>query len=509
MAKKTQTESFTITRKMLTSLSKEKIIDKKFNTGNRIYNRIIKYCKKAAEALYADRWYQQCISSYKKALSKGSEKSADEWYREILSLMEIYGLDKQSVEAYADEGRRRSCQKALNSHIVQKLSYNVFASVKKAVFRNTKIHYRKYRQTCSLEGKNNKTGIIYREKEDIVDAFGLKFRLARIRKKDSYLMEAMRHRVKYCRVVRKSVNGKYVYFLQLICEGSAPAKLIPGKCMTGIDEGISTCAYVSDSKAGFFVLADGVERYEKEITKWTAIYGRRRRFANPDCYNEDGTIKKGAKFKNHTKGMEKALMKLKSSFRKKTTYVKNKHGYDTNRLIEESGLIIKEPMNYSSYAKRSKKKAERKTTSVTMKKSSGEFIQVFKFKKKKRFGKSVNRRSPGLFNSMLELKAKKYGIPVINVNIRKYKASQYDHVLGEYIKPSLSERVKKVGGKRVQRDLYSAFLLWNMQDEKTISQEKCRDSFPWFLKKQAYVVNKLLRSGEKTRNFGIREFVNC
>ena len=319
----------------------------------------------------------------------------------------------------------------------------------------------------------------------------------------------MRHRVKYCRIVRKAINGRYVYFLQLICEGSAPVKLIPGKCMTGIDEGISTCAYVSDSKAEFFVLADGMERYEKEIAKWNAIYDRRRRLANPGCYKEDGTIKKGAKFKNHTKGMEKALMKLKSAYRKKTAYVKNKHGYDTNRIIEESGLIIKEPMNYSSYAKRSKRKAERKTTPVTMKKRSGEVIRVFKFKKKKRFGKSVNRRSPGLFNSMLELKAKKYGIPVVNVNIRKYKASQYDHVIGEYIKPSLSERVKKVGGKRVQRDLYSAFLLWNIQDEKTISQEKCRDSFLWFLKKQAYVVDKFRQFGEKTGNFGIREFVNC
>ena len=42
-----------------------------------------------------------------------------------------------------------------------------------------------------------------------------------------------------------------------------------------------------------------------------------------------------------------------------------------------------------------------------------------------------------------------------------------NHDTGEYIKPTLNERFKTVEGCKVQRDLYSAFLIYHTDDTLT------------------------------------------
>lgn len=44
------------------------------------------------------------------------------------------------------------------------------------------------------------------------------------------------------------------------------------------------------------------------------------------------------------------------------------------------------------------------------------------------------------------------------------KASQYNHTTGEYSKKQLSDRWNDIEGLRIQRDLYSAFLIGNTKD---------------------------------------------
>lgn len=48
---------------------------------------------------------------------------------------------------------------------------------------------------------------------------------------------------------------------------------------------------------------------------------------------------------------------------------------------------------------------------------------------------------------------------VYKVQTKDFKASQYDHVEDNYKKAELKDRSKYVGGYKVQRDLYSAYLL--------------------------------------------------
>lgn len=113
-------------------------------------------------------------------------------------------------------------------------------------------------------------------------------------------------------------------------------------------------------------------------------------------------------------------------------------------------------MEFSALAKRSKK--TNVCTNRYRKKKDGSVKIVRKYKRKKRFGKSVNDRSPALFQTRLKQKCVQYGLAYMETDKWKYRASQYDHDLDAYIKVELSRRFKTVAGQVVQRDLYSAFL---------------------------------------------------
>ena len=61
--------------------------------------------------------------------------------------------------------------------------------------------------------------------------------------------------------------------------------------------------------------------------------------------------------------------------------------------------------------------------------------------------------------SIIERKASFYGGEVRYIDTAKFRASQYCHDIGKYVKVPLSQRSKQIAGIAVQRDLYSAFLI--------------------------------------------------
>ena len=502
--KKKSTPSFIVTRQ-IRDIKDAFFIEHKLDIANSIYNKTLTHFKKHMDDLYHDMWYQKCYTRMKK---ESDEEKKKEWVSEIAECVALYGLTEYDIHSYLTKLRNTSFRNALNSAIMQKLGSSLYASVKKAVYHQTRLHYRKYKQTVSLSGKQNTTGIVYKMKEDAVSFMGHTYSLKPIREKDYWLQEAMTHRVKYCCIVKKHIHGKAKYFLQLVMEGLSPKKFQKGTGNCGLDEGTSTIAYSSDKENGFYVLAEGIEKYEKDIKKYNVMYDRRRRLANPQCYEKNGTIKKGSRFTNQTKGMQKALFLLKSAYQKKKTFIRNKHGYLANKIIQQCDCIIKEPMNFKALARRAKGSSKKQDKLSLIKNKSGKKKLVRKWKRKKRFGKSIQRRSPGLFNSILEQKCSQYDILLVDVDIKKYRASQYDHSRNVYIKSGLTERSKKIGGHRVQRDMYSAFLLKNIKDITSPDRKKCMIDFRNFLKKQGKVVNSMRKKGDKTGNFGLQYFIS-
>ena len=120
----------------------------------------------------------------------------------------------------------------------------------------------------------------------------------------------------------------------------------------------------------------------------------------------------------------KLRRRLKALYRKKAAYIRCLHNNLANRIIRHGIDILAEKMNYKALQKRSKK-TERQEKTSTVKKKDGTTLEIKKYKKKKRYGSSLNNRAPSSFLSILERKCNQYGGHLQYVNTQKMRASRY------------------------------------------------------------------------------------
>ena len=298
----------------------------------------------------------------------------------------------------------------------------------------------------------------------------------KIRQTDLYAQEALTSNVKYCRILRKIVRGKTKFYVQLVLEGTPPPKRKkegsfkhkPVKGRVGLDIGTSSLAVVSNKKCLLTELAAGLENYDKEKRRLQRQLDRSKRANNPNNYNEDGTIKKGIRLEwIRSKRYMKTLFKLKEIERKRVVYRKQRHEQLANEILSLGNDIYIETMNFKALQKRSTK------TEISEK--------TGKFKRKKRFGKSIGNHAPSAFVDILKRKLAYQGKELHQVNTQTFKASQFNHVTGEYTKKELNDRWNVIKNEFIQRDLYSAFLLMNSQEDlKQADIKKCQRNYKKF-----------------------------
>jgi hypothetical protein len=211
---------------------------------------------------------------------------------------------------------------------------------------------------------------------------------------------------------------------------------------------------------------------------------------NPQYYNEDGTIKKGKKNWKYSKRYKKLLKKYRELSRKAAI---NRHlaiNEEVNHIRSLADTCVTEPKNAKKLQKRAK------TTTVN---SKG------KINRKKRFGKSIQNRCPGYLQEQLKKKFLSTGGNYIEVP-NEYRASQYDHTNDKYIKKKLSQRMYDLSDKTtVQRDMYSSFLLYNINlADKTIDKKACKSNFASFYSKEQALIEWIKIHRIKVMNSGIK-----
>ena len=516
---KANTPSFVVERKMYLKQSDYCFLEKIMNVCNKMYNTGVKHYLTVLNTFHSDARFLSAFNSIKELLDKRNSISDNKelnaelklYYKSIDDLIKEYGLKEKDIHQYFCQLKNRSYQNCLSIDIIQKLGSELYQAIEDCIYSLKKtIHYRKRGQTTTISGKKNGSGIKYDPATDTV-YFDLHFKrkatLKTIRQKDVYLKEAMLNKVKYCRIVRKPFGKQYRYFVQLVMEGKPPIKQrVKGKGAVGVDPGVSIVAYSNDKTARFVQLAEGVERYDNQLKKLSRQVERSLRINNPDCYNENGVAIKGKKPTNYTNGYCDAIMKLKTVYRKRSEFILLSHRTLANQIASIADTVIIEPMDFKALQKRVKQTQRQENPSVIKDKSGNEKI-VYKYKRKKRFGSSINRRSPATFCNILEDKIYSNGGKVVKVNCTKYKASQYNHITKEATKSLLSNRTKLIGSNLVQRDLYSSFLLYNIKDNENIDFDACNLNFNKFLKLQQQVVEEIKTKGDTTKNFGLRDFI--
>ncbi|MGM9941579.1 MAG: hypothetical protein ACI32N_06260 [Bulleidia sp.] len=364
----------------------------------------------------------------------------------------------------------------------------------------TQVHFRRFNDTDCIRQKGTSDAVRIFDWTKVT-FMGHTYRLKQYTD-SKYMNFVMRrtslpHDVINCSLKRMEFNSGFRYYVILLLNGNAPRKRRPNaiRSRTGIDLGTSTIATASNAEVNLEELAPKSPEYEKQIRHLQNLVNHSMRVHNPDNYNDNGTIRKGKHKWTLTRKCRKRKRQIRVLFRKQSAYIKTVHNTIANRLIRTTSEFIIEPMSYSPLQRKEKKtELSDETTKVTRK--DGSTIEVRKFKRKKRYGKSIRIRAPGYLQTRIRDKASQYDIPYYEINIASYRASSFHHDTGEYIKSPLNERTKVIHGHQVQRDLYSAFLICNTDDTLLHPDLKaCSRSFAHFLELHDEKIAEMKRNG--------------
>jgi hypothetical protein len=471
-------DRYCITLSLKTEIFQEDILDKRFEIGRKMYNAVLSKAYKRYNCMIETKKYRslkQQVKELYNSIDKQNKKILKEVYKELNEMYKEYRLHEYSLHEDI-KGIQHHFDENIDSFTAQKIATRVWKSMEDLLFGSgEELHFKRYGKLDSLEGKSNTTGI--RFKDDSLVWNGLKIPVE-IDYKNPYEYQAMQDKICYCRVKRKFIREKYKYYLQIILKGTPPLKVNKdgelkrdiGKGVVGLDIGTQSIAIVSNTDVKLLELADTVNNIEKEKRKLLRYMDRSKRANNPDNYNENGTIKKQGNKKVvwiKSKRYIKAQNKLRELYRKQADIREYQHQQMSNYILSLGDTIFVENMNYKGLQSRSKK---------TEKNEQG------KFKKKKCFGKSLANKAPAKLLTLLDNKLKYFGKELIKINTREVKASQYNHLNGKYNKKKLSQRWNDLDGIKVQRDIYSAFLIQHVNsDLKSINQDECKEDFEIFM----------------------------
>lgn len=462
--------NFIVQFPLRTEKYQEDILNKRFEIGRKIYNSLVTVSQKRYKEMIKTRKYRNLMS-----MLTGNKKSDKPILKQIDQIRKDYGLTEYSLHADVKE-MQKHFKKNVDSFTAQKIATTLWKSYDKLFYENGKrVYYKKYGDMNSLEGKSNSTGIRLVDEHLIWN--GLNIPVV-IDWNNPYEYQAMQSEISYCRIIRKFVRNKYKFYVQVVFKGTPPTKFNKetgeikhslGEGDVGLDIGTSTIAISSNTDVKLLILADKVQNIEDEKRRLSRKMERSRRAANPENYNEDGTIKKQGSKKviwNKSNHYVKYQNQLKELYRKQADVRKYQHECLANYIVSLGRNIYIEQMNFAGLQKKAAK---------TEKNDSG------KFKRKKRFGKSLANRAPAMLMTIINRKLACYELELIEINTFKAKASQFNHMTGEYHKKSLSQRWNDLNGIKIQRDLYSAFLIMNISDDlESFDIEKCNDRFDNF-----------------------------
>jgi len=406
------TPSFIAEFPLRTSAADERALAVRLEAARHIYNACLDETLKRLALMRQSKDWQAA-----RAMPKGEERTAL-----FKATMLRFGFASASIQKHA-EACRDACWigQHLGSHDTQTTSLRAFRAVQMHAFgKRGKPRFKGHNRLHSVEGKGDAViRLRWQDERPVVMWDGLVLPLKLDPKdKDCWQEQVLSCRTKYVRILRRSVSGKTRWFAQLVQEGLPPRKerLLVGEGVVGLDLGPSIIAAVSDTDATLELFCPGVIDMDRAIRRFQRAMDRSRRATNPAAFNADGTYRRGARI---------AVRSLR--YRVLAAERKRAHGELANRVLAQGDTIKMEKVSYRSF--------------------------------QRNFGRSVKRRAPSLFVSMLKRKAASAGASVIEFTTRMTRLSQFSHDTGEYVKKPLSQRRHVLAdGRRVQRDLYSAWL---------------------------------------------------
>lgn len=517
------TPAYTVEFALKTNKRDMDLIDANLNVGIQIYNSCLGHALKRLKAVLADKNYRLAVKAKQeinavlaKIPSKPSKYTAeqkelykilkperDELVRYISWLEQFYGYSEFDMFKFISSVQGHF-KKNIGSLEAQEIATRAFNAVETLHYHQAdKVHFKHRGDDMSIANKNNKSGLRYLDGKIFWGKLSLDFKVKRL---DIFAQEGlMRDKLKYVRMIRREIRRNRRYFVQFVFEGFPPAKkrldretgeLVPRRHVdttdnrVGLDLGTSTVAIVSDFNVKLYELAENCKADEQKLRRFERAMDRSKRATNPDNFKENSVAKNGVKwtFSNH---YLKLKSKRKDMHRKIAAKRKQAHETLANEILAQGSDVRVEAMRFQSLAKRAKK--------TTRNKKNG------KINKKKRFGKSVTNHAPAMLITIIDRKLKYQGKSVKKIDTYATKASQFNHVTGEYTKKQLSDRWNNIQGNQVQRDIYSAFLIGNTNDSLAfVDVNLCNARWDNFLELHNREIARLQQSSNKALTWFVK-----
>lgn len=362
-----------------------------------------------------------------------------------------------------------------------------------------------------IRGKSNSTGIRYQG--NVLTFAGMRIPVIRSRKDPfGYEADMLSREIKYCGISRKWYPEGWRYFAKITVAGVPPIKVdsATGELIhsvsagrVGLDIGPQTLAAVGDNKVVLLELAEGVQRIEDQLRRVNRAMDRSRRANNPALYDSNGVPiradllppellnargkRKWVKSKRYL-ALESYRRYL---YRRQADLRLQRHRELANQLLSYGDCFFIEDMNWQALAKKSKEAKKSQTSGKNL--------------SRKRFGKSIANKSPATFVKCLQYKAEQMGGSLWKLNTKEAKASRYNHEDKAYHKKKLSKRWNDMpDGHKVQRDLYSAFLIQNSNETLNgFIQKELESKYPKFLALHDKEILRLSRNEHLLSSMGI------
>ena len=489
-----QTPSYVVSVKLHLPKQIENHLEKSFRISNSAYNEGISFGLKRFEAMKRNPYYQELLEALRlakagidklkkaKKKTKGLEQQVKLYDKALFELRRAYGLTEFELSAYLCQQRRKddSPYKRLAACEIQVIAKQAMTTLKKVLFyqiKPNKVRFRsKYDLNVSYHNRVNKEatrlvssdrkGIAYRlyihKKSTFVDIPVKAF--------NNYQQMSLLHseKIKYVQIVRKTIRRKKVYYLKIVCQGFPPSKVTKGNGVVGIDPGVSTVAFASPNEVALVDLAPkNITQKEKLLKRLDQAIERSQRVNNPECYKENGMIKKGARFKRLSNRQMRLCNRRRKVYRSLSEERTKLQGQLVNRLVSQASIIKMEELNVKGLQKRSRDIRINPKTNRPF--------------SKKRFGKAIFRAATSAFRTALKTRASQLGIDFEIISPTNVKPSQYNHITQTFEKKSLSTRIYDLSNEYpdVQRDLYSAFLIKHIENDY-YNQKQLEQNFPVF-----------------------------
>lgn len=505
MARKSPSESvFVLTLPLKCESWQRDRLDTMFRVGNEIKNHLIAYEKRQYRCLTERKEWkliQAALAEAYKAEDAAAKKALLEKRNTLIAAagFSLYQFEKQTNKYrkhYTGVGGNGCC---INAQVSQKIAASVWNAFESLLYgKGDEVKFSKWTEFTSMYAKANNNGIIYRSGTVRVNKMELSVMLDT---KDiyGYQREALSRDIRYCGICRRWYSSGWKYFVQLALDGKPPQKVRPdtgellhplGAGRVGHDIGTQTIASVGEDNVLLTELADRVKGIDAELRRINRVLDRSRRACNPMMFREDGTIvpksqlppecidRRGCRRWVRSKRYLRLESLRRELYRRQRELRVQQHNELANKLIGFGSQHFIEEMRFRGLAKRAKE---------TKKNDKGKYMR------KKRFGKSISNKAPAAFVNILERKVVDAGGTFQKVNTFTVKASQLNHITETYTKKNLNRRWNIMpDGTKVQRDLYSAFLIMNVDDSLgKVDIHLCNETYEQFLKLHSKEIKRI------------------